>query len=251
MINRSLPISGDGAAGRPDPDPWDALAAELECWRAAGCLATLWWRDDDAVEPTPALDRLTGLAAAAGVPLALAVVPAQATPALAEELDAGITVFQHGWSHTDHLPPGAPPDAKKSELGADRPLETVLRDLRAGAVRLAELWDGNSAPVLVPPWTRFAPAVVEALPRLGVTGLSCFGPRRAVLAAPGVVQVNVHADIIDWHGTGGFAGDAAALGALGRHPAHRRTRAAHPAQPTRVMTPPLRHHRTCLGLPQP
>src|SRR5216684_8019215 len=63
---------------------WLDLERELDAWRAAGRSATLWWRDDDAVRPTPALDRL--LAIAAGVPLALAVIPGPTGAPLAERL---------------------------------------------------------------------------------------------------------------------------------------------------------------------
>lgn len=41
---------------RPPAAMWDRLAAELDRWDAAGRRATFWWRDDDAVAPTPALD---------------------------------------------------------------------------------------------------------------------------------------------------------------------------------------------------
>ena len=37
---------------------WADLGAELGQWAAEGREATLWWRDDDAIEPTPALDRM-------------------------------------------------------------------------------------------------------------------------------------------------------------------------------------------------
>ena len=48
---------------------------ELRIWREQGLVLPIWWRDDDATEPTPALDRLLGLAASLGAPLHLAVVP--------------------------------------------------------------------------------------------------------------------------------------------------------------------------------
>ena len=37
---------------------WAALDAELDLWAAAGRVAGGWWRDDDAVAPTPALESL-------------------------------------------------------------------------------------------------------------------------------------------------------------------------------------------------
>ena len=65
---------------------WQALADEAARWRDAGRTAELWWRDDDAIDATPLLDRLVGLVRDTQTPLALAVVPAQATPALAARL---------------------------------------------------------------------------------------------------------------------------------------------------------------------
>ena len=69
-----------------DSAAWEALTLELDLWAAEGRTATFWWRDDDAIAPTPALDRLRACASAAGIPIALAVIPAKATPELAAEL---------------------------------------------------------------------------------------------------------------------------------------------------------------------
>ena len=63
---------------------WPDLMAEFDCWEEAGKVATLWWRDDDAVAPTARLGRL--LSTAPGVPLALAVIPADAQQELAQWL---------------------------------------------------------------------------------------------------------------------------------------------------------------------
>ncbi|MGO7418364.1 polysaccharide deacetylase, partial [Rhizobium ruizarguesonis] len=37
---------------------WDPLRRELDLWQAAGRVARFWLRDDDAVEPTLALEML-------------------------------------------------------------------------------------------------------------------------------------------------------------------------------------------------
>ena len=55
---------------------WPDLMAEFDRWEEAGKVATLWWRDDDAVAPTARLGRL--LSIASGVPISLAVIPADA-----------------------------------------------------------------------------------------------------------------------------------------------------------------------------
>ena len=98
---------------------WHDLAAELDRWEEAGLVAPLWWRDDDAVAPTPQLDRL--LALADGAPLALAVIPADVVRELAAALEffPRVTVLHHGWRHANHAAqhPGA---GKKSEYPAER-----------------------------------------------------------------------------------------------------------------------------------
>ena len=148
-------------------DAWDALTLELDQWGAEGRTAAFWWRDDDAVAPTPALDRLRSLSA--GIPIALAVIPAGATPELAAELRdwPESAVLQHGLSHANHET--AP--AKKAELGAARPAAHVIADLKTGWDMLASF---DPLPVLVPPWNRISPDLIGQLPGLGYIGLSTF-----------------------------------------------------------------------------
>ena len=55
---------------------WTDLLDEAARWREAGRTAELWWRDDDAADVGPALERLLAIHRDSGVPLALAVVPA-------------------------------------------------------------------------------------------------------------------------------------------------------------------------------
>ena len=52
------------------------MDGELEAWAAAGKRATLWWRDDDAAEDSPALEKLLTLAEKEAVALVIAVIPA-------------------------------------------------------------------------------------------------------------------------------------------------------------------------------
>ena len=56
-----------------------AATAELARWRAEGLSLPIWWRDDDAIAPTPALERLLALAEQFEAPLHLAVIPEPAT----------------------------------------------------------------------------------------------------------------------------------------------------------------------------
>jgi hypothetical protein len=191
---------------------WRAIEDELARWRAAGREPVLWWRDDDAADATPALDRLLALHRATELPLALAIVPASATPALAACLAPvpGIDLLQHGYAHTNHAPAS---DRKKEELGLHRPAMFVLGELGTGWLALERLFGSRVLPVLVPPWNRIAPALVPTLPEVGYRGLSTFGIRRRAHPVSGLLQVNTHVDLIDWQARR-FVGEAAALAAL-------------------------------------
>jgi predicted glycosyltransferase len=168
----------------------------------AGVRLEVWWRDDDAVAATPALERLLGLARRHGLPLALAAIPARVQGSLAPRLGEapGTAVLVHGLAHANHAPLGA----RKAEFGPHRPLDAMTAEL-ADALRLAIATFGPLAlPVLAPPWNRIAPALVPALPGLGYAGLSTFGPRPAERPAPGLLQINSHIDPIDWRGDRGL-----------------------------------------------
>lgn len=179
----------------PVSDRWHRLDCELDRWQAEGRTAHLWLRDDDVVEPTPALDRLLGLTGRYDVPVLLAVVPLTATPALARRLERATAVSpcQHGCAHRNH----AAPDQKREELGGHRPLTTVVAELAAARDRLADLLGDAVLPVLVPPWNRIAPAVTAELPALGFSALSTFGSAQTSGPVP---RIDCDIDIIDWKG---------------------------------------------------
>jgi len=191
---------------------WQALADEAARWRDAGRIADLWWRDDDAVDASPALDRLLAIRRDTDAPLALAVVPAQATAALAQRLavEPEVDVLQHGYAHANHA---APPE-KKVELGLQRPAMMVLGELGTGWLALERLFAAQALPVMVPPWNRIADILVPTLPEIGYRGLSTFGPRRRPEPVRGFRQINTHVDLIDWKAGGRFVGEAAALATL-------------------------------------
>ncbi|MFN0113423.1 MAG: polysaccharide deacetylase family protein [Paracoccaceae bacterium] len=184
--------------GLTQPDPFAPLTAELAAWSETGRAAPLWLRDDDAALPTPALDRLLALSAAAAVPVTLAVIPATTGKALAARLAAapGVSVAVHGWRHANHAPPGR----KSAELGPERPAATILGELSRGRARLAHLFPAQAIPLLVPPWNRIDPGLLPPLPALGFRALSTFGPEPPDQLLP---FVNTHADLIDWRGTRG------------------------------------------------
>jgi len=213
------------------------LERELEAWAAAGRTAEFWWRDDDAVTATPALERLLAGQRQWGVPLALAVIPAGADEALARRLtdEPGVAVVQHGWAHLNHARPGRP----KAELGSDRPPAYVLGELTRGQARLDRLFGRGWLRVLVPPHNRIADAVVAGLPAAGYVGLSRDKPRSA---APGdLVEVNTHIDIMDWTVTRAFLGESACLDQALAHLSAKRAGRVDPGEPTGLLTHHLAH----------
>src|SRR2546423_8825704 len=91
---------------------WQALDEELARRRDTGGSPTLWWRDDDAAQPTGEVKRLLALSRAADIPVALAVVPLAAVPGMFADLPA--CGLMHG---TDHRNPAAA-GGKKNEVPA-------------------------------------------------------------------------------------------------------------------------------------
>jgi hypothetical protein len=200
---------------------WRELEKELEAWARSRRPAAFWWRDDDAVEPSPALDRLLDLAASGRAPLALAVIPARASSGLAAQLaDAGkqIAVLQHGFDHTNHAPDGE----KHVELNEQRPRAVLREELARGRAILAALFGERALPVLVPPWNRMAQDLIPELTGLGIRGLSCHTPRTTANPASGLIQCNTHVDVLRWKPERGFLGEGAALDLLIRHLSARR-----------------------------
>ncbi len=178
------------------PD-WTPLRQMLARYRQQNAALPLWWRDDDAVANTTALERLAALTAACHLDVHIAVIPDLAQPDLATmvaQADQLVPVI-HGWRHKNH----APLDAKKSEFGQFR--DSARQEIHDGAQRIRDLFGQKFLAVFVPPWNRINPVFYPELTAAGVRGLSTFTPRRARMAAPGLVQINTHIDPIDWHGT--------------------------------------------------
>ncbi len=166
----------------------DALARAAD---DAGRATRFWLRDDDAVAVTPALERLAGLCEAVGLPVLLAVIPADAQPGLAAWLadHPSFEPCQHGWRHANHAAPGE----RACELGGARPDEAVLAELARGRERLHELLGARVRPVLVPPWNRIRPSLVPHLRAAGnYAAVSAFGPSSEPFT------LNCHLDVIDW-----------------------------------------------------
>jgi len=213
-----------------------AASAELAHWRGEGLTLPIWWRDDDAIAPTPALGRLLALAGQFDAPLHLAVIPEPATGELADRLTSASSTFvlTHGWRHTNHAPPGE----KKAEFGPHRPLAAMLDDIVAGHRRLGDLFGEQALPVFTPPWNRIAQDVVNALPTIGFSAVSTFTPRTSTFAANGLLQVNTHFDPIAWKSGGGLLEPSLLDAQLTRELQARRTDSADNAEPYGLLT----HH---------
>jgi hypothetical protein len=221
------------------PAGWPDLVDELDRWEEAGRVARLWWRDDDAVAPTRALERLVSIAGQ--VPIALAVIPGPAQAELGAWLSdrersargARIAVLQHGWRHSNHSVTG-----KKSEYPAERSWTDVAFELAFGRERLTELFGTRALPVLVPPWNRFDDCHLELLGRCGLSGISTATPRRSARSMPGIIEANVHIDLVAWAGGRDFIGEKAALSSLIAHLRARRVGLTCASGPTGILT----HH---------
>ena len=214
---------------------WHALEAELDAWATDGHDATFWWRDDDATGTGDALERL--LRTGATVPLAIAAIPVRAEHALAERAraqDGRVFFLQHGFAHCNH----APAASKKSEYGADRPIELMLAEIAEGRARMSEVFAHAVRPVFVPPWNRIDDGLAKRLGELGFKAISTFGvnsddkrPRR----------LNTHVDIIDWSGKRGFVGERVALDAIVGHLVSRRRGTCRRNTATGLLTHHLEH----------
>jgi hypothetical protein len=218
---------------------WDDLARECAAWGESGRLATWWWRDDDAVAATPALDRL--LLTAHG-PIALAVIPAGLQPDLAPRLKQNpeAAVLQHGYAHRNQAPAGG----RKSEFPDERDLSAIERDLADGFRKLSAAFGARFVPVLTPPWNRIGGRTVAILQSIGFIGLTRYLPRAAE-SLHGVNLVNTHVDVIDWRGRngppGGFLGEAACLDLFIGHLQARRLGSVDLNEPTGVLSHHLVH----------
>jgi peptidoglycan/xylan/chitin deacetylase (PgdA/CDA1 family) len=171
----------------------DTIERELGRWHRGGLTPRFWLRDDDATRPTPALDRLLGLIRASDVPVLLAVIPADATEALAETIrdEPLVTPAVHGYAHRRHTADGAPP----MELGGERPVAEILAELRTGRARLRDLFGERLSGILVPPWNRLSRKVAARLHEIGFTALSTNSWHEDGSFLP---QLNTHIDIVDW-----------------------------------------------------
>jgi hypothetical protein len=151
-------------------DAWRQLVVELDAWADLRQIATLWWRDDDAVDDGERLVQL--LRVADTCPISLAVIPAHATARLAKRLGMipKAAVLQHGWSHANHARP-----PKFSEYPGHRSVADVRGEFLEGRSRLLALFDQLVLPVFVPPFHSFDNRFLPQLAEAGLEGISRVG----------------------------------------------------------------------------
>ncbi len=218
---------------------WSPLDQALSRARDRGYPVQLWWRDDDAVADTPALDRLLSLSRRAGAGIALAAIPQRIEASLAERLRAEDHAFAlvHGWSHANHAPAGE----KKAEFGAHRPIEVMAGEAEQALRHAQERLGDKLLPVFVPPWNRVAPGLPPYLAGARFQGLSTFTDRKTAFPVPGLLQVNTHVDPIDWHGTRSLLDPARIIASLAGAIERRAVGGADPAEPIGFLTHHLVH----------
>jgi Polysaccharide deacetylase len=155
---------------------------------AAASPVEVFFRDDDAGWGEERLLELITRFEAYGLPLDLAVIPAELTNGLADRLRTRqVGLHQHGYAHVNHEREG-----RKCEFGPSRTRAEQHADIAAGQDRLNELLGDRLDPFFTPPWNRCTHDTGEALAELGFTALS-----REHRADPlGLLpEVSVHLDV--------------------------------------------------------
>ena len=141
----------------------------------------VFFRDDDAGWEDERLLELIARFAEHGLPLDLAVIPAELTPALAGRLaETHVGMHQHGYAHTNHQVEG-----RKCEFGPARGYREQRADIARGWARLRELLGDRIDPFFTPPWNRCTRDTGEALVELAFDAALARAPRRAARAAAG------------------------------------------------------------------
>lgn len=204
---------------------------ELARWRQLGIRPMLWWRDDDARQPAPELDRLIGLAA--GRPLALAVVPDVDLSPLATRLqnEPQVTVGQHGVDHVNRRPAGQ----VKCEYAEAPSVEALVQSLQAGRESMRAA--GIEPAFYTPPWNAVHAGLPRALRRAGYPLLSAGANRVLYTDLP---YMSAEIDVLAWKDAPRFKGALRIMSALGQALEDRR-RTAEFDRPIGLLTHHLDH----------
>ena len=207
------------------------LNHELAYWRRAWRVPVLWWRDDDAREPTWQLDKLLDIRG--DVPVTLAVIPDVDLHPLANRLSgvAGVTIAQHGVDHENRLPEGGP----RSEFAPDASQVAINAALVAGRARLMAA--GLPPTTSVPPWNEASERLITAI---GAAGYETFSSGIHGRSRDGLRHIGAQVDILRWKGTPHFRGRRRIFDALRLQLETRREQAAFD-EPIGILTHHLVH----------
>ncbi len=217
---------------------WQTLSEEIQQWQQP---IPFWWRDDDAIEDSDALQQMLAMAKRFQIPVHLAVIPQRLKHSLncIKELQhkSDCYVLQHGFDHTSY----ASPEQRKIELGGTQSITQLTDKLLQGRQILADNFESQYLDILVPPWNRISEELSEKLPAIGYKQLS-------VLASPKLKEtdflVNVHIDIINWKERA-FAGEEIVIEKIRQYLAHSRTQNLKNFKPCGIMTHHLDHDPQC------
>ncbi len=216
----------------------DGLLRHLDWFAQRGRQARFWWRDDDAIEPTAPLDTMLEIAERHKAQIGLAVIPRDASEALARHVKGKdeVLALQHGWRHKNFQRKDL--GDKAAELGTRRDPKEVLTQLRKGRDRLEALFADQFHPILVPPWNRIAPQVAQGLPGIGLPWLSTFTWMHPAQRH----QLQAHIDIIKWKKDRRFIGWRSAALRFDLQMTRRRT---NPCEPIGILSHHLAHDEGC------
>ena len=219
-------------------DNWQRLSNEIKLWQTP---IEFWWRDDDAVADSPALQTMLAIARESAIPVHLAVIP----KALESSLDIIKTpenkaisyVLQHGVEHKSYALAGQ----RKVELGGSQVLLPLISKLSAGQDLLAAKFADQYLSILVPPWNRIDEDVASALPQVPYKKLSVLSSAKLIETD---FHLNVHIDIINWQQRQ-FAGEGVILDKLIELLTRRRLNIDLRTKPIGLMTHHLDHDNQC------
>ncbi|WP_208996521.1 polysaccharide deacetylase family protein [Pseudovibrio ascidiaceicola] len=243
VISSSAPVivsvPGTGYFASNDQEAFEQhLSQHLNWFEERGLTVKFWWRDDDAVSPTPALEELLAFSGRFGIPLSLAVIPKFATEALAQRLvtTQEVHIVHHGWQHKNYQMKSY--GEKASEFGWRRTSKEMAKELAEGRVILQSLFGKDFVPLFVPPWNRIAPRAVQLLKQQGDYGLSAF----TWINHFRLPRLQSHIDIIKWKKNKRFIGWDAAQKRLDLQLCRRRTNTS---EPIGLLTHHLDHGEGC------
>jgi len=215
------------------------LADEIQQWSSP---VQFWWRDDDAVANSGALQRLLMLADQFTIPVHLAVIPDLLQTSLnvinKTQHRTHCYVLQHGYAHQNYALEGQ----RKIELGGSQNVPELLQKLAQGQQILKSQFGEQYLNILVPPWNRIADEIARELPDMGYAQLSIFGVKEQ---AETDFNLNVHIDIIDWQQRC-FAGEELIITNIISHLRNKRLASlSGNIKPCGLMTHHLKHDLNC------